>query len=134
MSLFHPPSWFPPQLAFLWPLVWVQVLMLRAEIRAAYGRGVKYHWSLTPNLRVYLYSIDWIPGQGAGREGLMPRAHPSDRLAAACDGRAAVPAYLSNPANSAHTGAPAPLQAVMAVLDAVCRDGVARMSLPLPDT
>ena len=40
MSLFHPPAWFPPQLAFLWPLNWVQVLMLRAQIRAAYGRGV----------------------------------------------------------------------------------------------
>lgn len=51
MSLFHPPAWFPPQLAFLWPLIWVQVLMLRA--------------------------------------------HSNDRLTVACDGRAAVPAYLN---------------------------------------
>ena len=65
--------------------------MLRAEIRAAYGRGVKYHWSVTPNLRVYLVSIDWIPGQKAG---LKPSPHFSDRLAAACDGRAAAPDYL----------------------------------------
>ncbi|WP_321490824.1 hypothetical protein [uncultured Hyphomonas sp.] len=93
MSLFRPPAWFPPQLSFLWPLIWVQVLMLRAEIRAAYGRGVKYHWSVTPNLRVYLVSIDWIPGQKTERDWLKPSPHFNDRLAAACDGRAAAPAY-----------------------------------------
>ena len=38
MSLFHPPAWFPPQLTFLWPIIWVQVLMLRAQIRAAEAR------------------------------------------------------------------------------------------------
>ncbi|WP_321490237.1 hypothetical protein [uncultured Hyphomonas sp.] len=95
MSLFHPPSHFPPQLAFLWPLIWVQVLMLRAQIRAAYGRGVKYHWSVTPNLRVYLVSIDWIPGQKAERDWLKPSPHFNDRLAAACDGRAAAPDYTA---------------------------------------
>ncbi|MEZ6001902.1 hypothetical protein [Hyphomonas sp.] len=93
MSLFRLPEGFPPQLAFLWPVIWVQVLMLRAEIRAAYGRGVKYHWSVTPNLRVYLVSIDWMPGQKSERAWLKPREHSSDRLAAACDGRAAAPAY-----------------------------------------
>ena len=95
MSLFHPPVWFPPQLAFLWPLIWVQVLMLRAQIRAAYGRGVVYRWSLTPNLRVYLVRIEWMPGQKAERAWSKPRAHFSDRLAAACDGRAASPAYAA---------------------------------------
>ena len=95
MSLFHPPAWFPPQLAFLWPLIWVQVLMLRAQIRAAYGRGVVYRWSLTPNLRVYLVRIEWMPGQKAERAWSKPRAHFSDRLAAACDGRAASPAYAA---------------------------------------
>ena len=95
MSLFHPPAWFPPQLVFLWPIIWVQVLTLRAQIRAAYGRGVKYHWSVTPNLRVYLVSIDWIPGQKAERDWLKPRAHFNDRLAAACDGRAAAPGYVA---------------------------------------
>ena len=42
MSLFRLPPGCPPQLAFLWPLIWVQVLMLRAQIRAAenpYGQG-----------------------------------------------------------------------------------------------
>ena len=95
MSLFHPPAWFPPQLAFLWPIIWVQVLMLRAQIRAAYGRGVVYRWSLTPNLRVYLVRIEWIPGQKAERAWSKPRAHFNDRLAAACDGRAAMPAYAA---------------------------------------
>ncbi len=94
MSLFHPPAWFPPQLAFLWPLIWVQVLMLRAQIRAAYGRGMKYHWCIGANGRVYLHSIDWIPGQKTARTHLQPAAYASDRLAAACDGRAAVPEYL----------------------------------------
>ena len=94
MSLFHPPSHFPPQLAFLWPIIWVQVLMLRAQIRAAYGRGVVYRWSVTDNLRVYLVSIEWMPGQKKERVWLKPREHFNDRLAAACDGRAAAPAYL----------------------------------------
>ena len=74
-------------------MIWVQVLMLRAQIRAAYGRGVKYHWSVTPNLRVYLVSIDWIPGQKTEREWLKPSVHFSDRLAAACDGRRFMPTY-----------------------------------------
>ena len=95
MSLFHPPAWFPPQLTFLWPIIWVQVLMLRAQIRAAYGRGVVYRWSVTPNLRVYLVRIEWIPGQKAERAWSKPRAHFNDRLAAACDGRAAMPAYAA---------------------------------------
>ena len=94
MSLFHPPAWFPPQLAFLWPIIWVQVLMLRAQIRAAYGRGVVYRWSVTPNLRVYLVRIEWMPGQKKARTHLQPAAHASDRIAAACDGRAAMPEHL----------------------------------------
>ena len=95
MSLFPPPAWFPPQLTFLWPIMWVQVLMLRAQVRAAYGRGVVYRWSVTPNLRVYLVRIEWIPGQKAERAWSKPRAHFSDRLAADCDGRAASPAYAA---------------------------------------
>ena len=95
MSLFHPPSHFPPQLAFLWPIIWVQVLMLRAQIRAAYGRGVVYRWSVTDNLRVYLVSIEWVPGQKSERAWLTPREHFNDRLAAACDGRASTPAYAA---------------------------------------
>jgi hypothetical protein len=94
MSLFHPPAWFPPQLTFLWPMIWVQVLMLRAQIRAAYGRGVVYRWSLTPNLRVYLVRIEWMPGQKTERAILKPAAHASARLAAACDGQAYVPEYV----------------------------------------
>ncbi|KCZ83920.1 hypothetical protein [Hyphomonas jannaschiana] len=94
MSLLHPPSHFPPQLAFLWPIIWVQVLMLRAQIRAAYGRGVVYRWSVTDNLRVYLVSIEWMPGQKKERPHLQPATHTSNRLAAACDGRAATPEYL----------------------------------------
>jgi hypothetical protein len=94
MSLFRLPPGFPPQLAFLWPLIWVQVLMLRAQIRAAYGRGVVYRWSVTDNLRVYLVRIEWMPGQKSDPEWLTPSAQFNDRLAAACDGRAAMPDYI----------------------------------------
>ncbi|MEZ6002451.1 hypothetical protein [Hyphomonas sp.] len=125
MSLFHPPSRFPPQLAFLWPVIWVQVLMLRAQIRAAYGRGVKYHWGVTPNLRVYLVSIDWIPGQKAERDWLKPRAHSSDRLAAACDGRAAAPAYALQ--FGEHLEAGKPLVACRVAMPGT-------LNLPLPET
>nr|WP_321440205.1 hypothetical protein [uncultured Hyphomonas sp.] len=138
MSLFHPPAWFPPQLAFLWPMIWVQVLVLRAQIRAAYGRGVVYRWSLTPNLRVYLVRIEWIPGQKAECEWSKPRAHFNDRLAAACDGRAATPAYVTNLHISAHPGAgrgPVPRRAVLAVLDpGLRRDERGMENLPLPET
>jgi hypothetical protein len=93
MSLLHPPPGFPPHLAVIWPLIWVQVLVLRAAVRAAYGRGVQYHWSITPCGRVFLTSIDWLPGQTEAPVWLKPAAHPNARLAAALDGRAFVPAY-----------------------------------------
>lgn len=81
-------------------MIWVQALMLRAQIRAAYGRDVKYHWSVSDNLRVYLVSIDWVPGQKADRDWLKPREHSNDRLAAACDGCAVAPAYSGLSAQS----------------------------------
>jgi hypothetical protein len=88
MSLLHPPEGFPLHLAMVWPLIWVQVLLLRAAVRAAYGRGVQYHWSVTPNGRVFLTSIDYVPGQ-------KPELKPAnDRLTAACDGRLFTPKYL----------------------------------------
>ena len=93
MSLIQPPAGFPPHLAYFWPLIWCQVLLLRAAVRAAYGKGVQYHWSVSPNGRVFLTSIDWMPSQKSGRDWLIPSSHKTDRLAAACDGRAATPAY-----------------------------------------
>jgi hypothetical protein len=93
MSLLHPPPGFPPHLCVIWPLIWVQILVLRAAVRAAYGRGTQYHWSVTPCGRVFITSIDWIPGQKAEREWLKPSAHSSAWLAAALDGSAFTPAY-----------------------------------------
>ena len=127
MSLFHPPAWFPPQLAFLWPIIWVQVLMLRAQIRAAYGRGVVYRWSVTDNLRVYLVSIEWMPGQKKERTHLQPREHFNDQLAAACDGRAAMPEYLRTlPLTFAEANAERPL--------ALASPRETGLNLPLPET
>ena len=91
MSLLHPPEGFPPHLAMIWPLIWVQLLLLRAAVRAAYGKGVQYHWSVSPNGRVFLTSIDWIPSQKKERTFPKPA---NDRLAAACDGRLFVPGYV----------------------------------------
>lgn len=76
-------------------MIWVQVLLLRAAVRAAYGRGVQYHWSVSLNGRVFLTSIDWLPGQKTERDWLKPSPHFNDRLTAACDGRASVPAHAS---------------------------------------
>ncbi|MEZ6001976.1 hypothetical protein [Hyphomonas sp.] len=125
MSLFRLPEGFPPQLAFLWPVIWVQVLMLRAEIRATYGRGVRYHWSVTPNLRVYLVSIDWMPGQKSERAWLKPSEHFNDRLAAACDGRAAMPAFTAQ-FDEFHDAGMAPAIRCIAMPGA--------LNLPLPET
>jgi hypothetical protein len=61
MSLLHPPTGFPAHLTFFRPLIWCQVLLLRAAVRAAYGTGVQYHWSVSPNGRVFITSIDWMP-------------------------------------------------------------------------
>jgi hypothetical protein len=125
MSLLHPPARVPAHLAFLWPLIWVQVLLLRAAVRAAYGRGVKYHWCVGPNGRVYLYSIDWIPGQKKERDLFAPAAHASDRLAAACDGRALVPAYARFCAAPHVAGIPSAARPIALALAA---------NLPLPET
>ncbi len=124
MSLFHPPAWFPPQLSWLWPLIWVQVLMLRAQIRAAYGRGVKYHWCIGANGRVYLHSIDWIPGQKREREFLKPAAYASDHLAAACSGVAYTPEHLRT----------LPLSRQRGVRGDVAAASIARADKPLPLT
>jgi len=93
MSLLRPPPGFPPHLALVWPLIWVQVLVLRAAMRAAYGKGVQYHWSVTPCGRVFLASIDWLPGQTKAPEWLTPAAHPNARVAAALSGELLTPAY-----------------------------------------
>ncbi|MBR9806831.1 MAG: hypothetical protein GYB49_06395 [Alphaproteobacteria bacterium] len=69
-------------------------MMLRAAIRRAYGKGVQYHWNVTPNGRVFLASIDWVPGQTAAQTHRQPAPHFNDRLAAACDGRAFTPEHL----------------------------------------
>ena len=94
MSLLHPPPGFPPHLALVWPLIWVQVLVLRAAMRAAYGKGVQYHWSVTPCGRVFLASVDWIPGRTKTPDWLKPAAHPNARIAAALSGEAMIPEGL----------------------------------------
>ncbi len=107
-------------------MIWVQVLLLRAAVRAAYGKGVQYHWSVSPNGRVFLTSIDWMPSQKAARDWLTP-PHTSARLVAACDGSALRPPYAGLSAHPCAPTAPA------------CTHGasvlrVPARNLPLPDT
>ena len=101
MSLFHPPPGFPPHLAPFWPLVWVQILVLRAAMRAAYGKGVQYHWSVTPCGRVFLASIDWLPGQTEAPVWLKPATHANARIAAALSGELMAPEGLRTRPDSA---------------------------------
>ena len=135
MSLLHPPPNFPSHLTVIWPLIWVQILMLRAAMRAAYGKGVQYHWSVTPCGRVFLSSIDWVPGQTSEREWLKPAAHPNTRIAAALDGSAFTPAYSLLSAHPGESRGPVPQRAVPAALDpGFRRDERKFPNLPLPET
>ena len=93
MSLLHPPPGFPLLLVPFWPLFWVQVLALRAYVRATYGKGTQYRWSISRHGRVFIVSIDWVPGQETP-VWLKPAAHPNDRIAATLDGRAFTPDYV----------------------------------------
>lgn len=125
MSLFHPPEGFPPHLVFFWPLVWFQLRLIGAAVRAAYGKDATYRWSITPNGRVFLTCIHFRLEDKAAREWLTPRTHASDRLAAACDGRAFAPAYAALCAEPHEFGiAPAGRTGVPARL----------LNLPLPET
>ncbi|MEZ5985912.1 MAG: hypothetical protein R3B94_08165 [Hyphomonas sp.] len=131
MSLLHPPQGFPPHLAMFWPLIWVQVLLLRAAVRAAYGKGTQYHWSVTPNGRVFLTSIDWLPGQKSEPAIVKPSIHANNRLAAACDGRAFTPDYVAILSRNAFPAACDPGQrSLRPVALAPLLEG----NLPLPET
>lgn len=64
MSLFCPPAGFPVHLAVFWPFIWAQILVMRAWVRAAYGKGTLYRWSVTPHGRVFVTQIVWVPCEG----------------------------------------------------------------------
>ncbi|WP_273418438.1 hypothetical protein, partial [Hyphomonas adhaerens] len=56
--------------------------------------GTKSHkTSVSPNGRVFLTSIDWMPSQKRERLSLTPSPYPNARLAAACNGTAMQPSY-----------------------------------------
>lgn len=94
MSLLHPPAGFPPVLVPFWPLLWVQILALRAYVRATYGKGTLYRWSVTPYGVVYIVAIVWVPGEDDGPAWLEYAARANARIAAALDGRAFAPDYV----------------------------------------
>jgi hypothetical protein len=137
MSLLSPPPGFPAHLAMVWPLIWVQILALRAYVRATWGKGTKYHWSVTPYGRVFLRSIDCVPGQTEGPDWLKPALHENKRIAAALDGSLLTPAYTRNPLIGAHPGerrGPVRQELRGQSLDpGFRRDKRQSVSLPLPD-
>ena len=104
MSLLSPPPGFPVHLVPVWPLIWLQILMLRAWVRATYGKGTQYHWSVTPCGRVFIASIDWIANQKSEPSLLKPALHPNKRIAAALSGELLQPAYARTLLLSAHPG------------------------------
>ena len=130
MSFLRPPEGFPPHLVCIWPLVWCQLLLLRVAVRAAYGQDARYWWSITPNGRVFLTDIHFGLKDTAAREWLKPREHITDRLAAACDGRAATPVHLRNSAFGNERLAPRALTR----LPGLRRGKQAPLNLPLPET
>ena len=95
MSLLHPPAGFPAHLAVIWPLIWVQILALRAYVRATWGKGTQYHWSVTPWGHVFIASVDWVPGQEAP-VWIEPAPHTNARIAAALSGDLMMPEALRN--------------------------------------
>ena len=127
MSIFQPPPGFPPQLALIWPLIWAQILVLRALMRAKYGKGVEYRWTVTLCGRVYLTSIEWIPGQPRKPDWLKRAEGGSARLAAAVSGALLEPRTVPAAAFSL-TLSPACVRRVFGVLSGVSQ------GLPLPET
>ena len=86
MSPFCPPAGFPPHLCLVWPLIWAQILVLRAFVRAHYGKGTLYQWSVTPWGRAFIVSIDWSPGDGEAPPLAMLAVRAQRRIEAATGG------------------------------------------------
>jgi len=137
MSLLSPPPGFPVHLVPVWPLIWLQIPMLRAWVRATYGKGTQYHWSVTPCGRVFIASIDWIANQKSGPALLKPALHPNKRIAAALSGELLQPRYASDSFFAAHPGesrGPEPHSPMPVALDPGLRRDERRMGLPAPET
>ena len=126
----------------IWPLIWVQILALRAYVRASWGKGTLYHWSVTPYGLVYIVSIEWVPGQDDGPAWLEYAARANARIAAAVDGRAFTPDYTRHVPLSLGRGAGVRGRGV-SVCTALAATpqplipnpfSVGRRGLPLPET
>ncbi|MEZ6011489.1 MAG: hypothetical protein R3C08_06420 [Hyphomonas sp.] len=91
MSLFHPPPDLPPHLIPIWPLIWVQAMMLRAYVRATWGKGTEYYWGVTPHGRALIVSIVGKAERAEMPDWAKPPAHSNARIAAALDGSLLTP-------------------------------------------
>ena len=96
MSLFCPPAGLSSHLVLIWPLIWAQILMARAWVRATYGKGTLYQMRVAPWGQVFITSIEWVPGQDKPAPtlaALVVKAHAC--IAALTDGSMAEPAYAA---------------------------------------
>ncbi|HPF22422.1 MAG TPA: hypothetical protein PK417_03035 [Hyphomonas sp.] len=138
MSLLHPPPNLPPHLIPIWPLIWVQAMMLRAYVRATWGKGTEYYWGVTPHGRAVIVSIVGKAEQTEVPVWVKPPAHANARIAAALNGSLFTPAHARNPLIGAHPGARrGPVRQALCAqrLDpGFRRDERLSVSLPLPDS
>jgi len=87
----------------IWPLIWAQILMARAWVRATYGIGTLYRMRVAPCGQVFIEKIEWIPGQDAPAPTLASLAMKAQtRIAALTDGSMAEPAYAQISQYCAH--------------------------------
>ncbi len=56
-SLTRPLPDLPASLLLLWPLIYLQLVLLKAQIRRRYGRGVPYYYAISRAGRVSLHRL-----------------------------------------------------------------------------
>lgn len=113
----------PPLLRLLWPLIWLQIMALKLQVRARYGRGVPFAFIIWPSGRVVLTRIAAEYHQSLIPAHLIPSPAPAVRPVSRKLRELA--ALLCEPPN------PAPVPAAITGVPSSQTMGMAR---PHPDT
>ncbi|MCA8902343.1 MAG: hypothetical protein KDA53_13960 [Hyphomonas sp.] len=79
----------------LWPLVWAQVQVLKAWVRANYGKGTIFRWTITPWGVAFIIAIVHVPGEGAPPDLPVLAIRAARRIAALTNGDMVEPAGLA---------------------------------------
>jgi len=113
-------------------------MMLRAYVRATWGKGTEYYWGVTPHGRAVIVSIVGKADRAEVPVWAKPPAHANVRIAAALDGSLLTPAYTRNPLIGAHPGArQGPVRQELCtqrLYPGFHRNERLSVSLPLPDS